>query len=264
MTSLQEKYFEILNNIRLEKEELKDVDSTKIDSIITKANNLFNDVSNPVELKLDARISAETVNLSSVDFEKRLRNRKITTSKFINQLNRCFDERVNGSDEQRNHTKKLENFFVELRKKFFGIKFTEIYTLGEEKKFKKREGRKKDEDDNEKTTINKCQMKDDTFINKIEKIVEKIGDQKIDYYKAVLDPNSFTKTIENIFALSFAVKLQKLSLVFDEDFLFVIKGAVGQISDENTEIRHFASIIDHEEYKTLLNLLKIEKPFLDF
>lgn len=258
MKSLQEKYFEILNEIRNEKDELTGVDSEKIESFMNKSNSLFEDISNPIELKLDARVSAETINLSSVDFEKKLRNRKMSTTNFICQLNEC------SKSEAQDGKKRLDDLFKSLNSKYFGLKFANFFTLGEERRIARRRNiAQRDEDEDEATSIQKCDTTDDTFMKKIDKIVGLIGDKKLDYYWIVLDPNSFTKTIENIFSLSFAVKLQKLNLLFEEGGLFVIKSQSTNKSDDDGELRHFASTIDFLEYKQLCRSLRIEKAFLE-
>ncbi|KRH92219.1 hypothetical protein M153_9688000863 [Pseudoloma neurophilia] len=266
MSRLQEKYFEILNNIRTEKGELKDFDREKIDSFWDEANLLFSDIKNPIELKLDARISAEAVNLSSVDFEKKLRNRKITTQRFIEQLNRAL---IQDSDQKNTNIRKIDMFFNEMRKNYYGIKFHEFMSIGEPRRINRISGtRKKDEKNFEQTQVDKGEMKEDTFLIKINKIVEKIGIQTIDYYKIVLDPTSFTKTIENIFALSFAIKLKKLSLIFDENGnISLTKRFIEITTDDRAEkedvhLRHFASTIDYKEYLRLLEILNIKEAFL--
>lgn len=270
MTDLQQKYFEILKNIKDEKVDLGDINNQKIEDIINQANLLFSEVSNPIELKLDARISAETVNLSSVYFEKKLRNRKITTQKFIQHLNRAMNPDV--SEDMSNHTNKLNTFFMELTNKYYGIKFMEFQTIGEIKCRQPREITGKEEKEHGMTQISQCNLKDDTFIAKIDKIVDLIGDQKIDYYRAVLDPNSFTKTVENIFSLSFAIKLKKISLISDEQGNFFLSkrapvNASGNLEtvtpSQETEIKHFSSTMDHEEYRQLVDVLEIDKPFID-
>lgn len=271
MTNLQQKYHEILKSIKHEKEDLKDIDDRKIDYFITQTNLLFSNVSTPIELKLDARISAEAVNLSSVYFEKKLRNRKITTQKFIEHLNKSLN--TNTEENRDIYINKLNIFFKDLTKKYYGIKFMEFQTIGEIQQRKPREIKANDEHELETTQVSQCNMKDDTFMAKIYKIVNLIGNQKIDYFRAVLDPNSFTKTIENMFTLSFAIKMKKILLSSDDDGNFLLSRRISvdtsqnatedETASQDNELNHFSSTIDYKEYKLLLGILDIDKSFIN-
>lgn len=264
MKNVQNQYFKILNDLRNKKEEVADLDVDNLDSIINQTNALFTNITNSIELKLDARISAETVNISSIDFEKKLRNRKISTELFIKHLNKNF-RNTDNSTIQTKRRQKINIFLEKINKNFYGIRFKEIYALAFDKKTKKKkEAAKKDEESTKSTEIKFKQTETEDFTQKIDKLVCHIGNSRIEYYRVVLNPTSFTETIENIFYLSFAVKCNKLKLIFDKNVFYVTgEKNNNKVCIKEHEQCHFTSTINYEEYKKLVQNLEIKEAFLN-
>ncbi|ELQ76247.1 hypothetical protein THOM_0757 [Trachipleistophora hominis] len=151
--------------------------------------------------------------------------------------------------------------FANLEQKFYGITFKNHYSLVIPDKSKKKREVKIEEQDRKSTKVEHKKMKDENFAHRIDTIVHAVGDQKIEYYRLVVDPNSFTKTIENIFYLSFAIKLKKVKFCPEDGKILVMKD-VGDKEPNERHINHFISSIDYVEYKRIIHNLNIKKPFI--
>lgn len=261
MKSIQDQYFDLLNDLRNKKEELADTETSNLDNIIAKTNTLFTDITNSAELKLDAKISAEAVNLSSLTFEKKLRNRKVTTMSFINNLNKGLKKDIGDEQCAERYNRKMHILFGSLEQRFYGITFKHHYGLAVHDRLRRKREMKVEEQDRKSTIIEHKKIKDDNFAHKIDKITDAIGNQKIDYYRLVINPDSFTKTIENIFYLSFAIKLKKVKFCFENGRILIAK-TDGEQEQGEKEVNHFISSIDYVEYKRIIHNLNIDKPFL--
>lgn len=267
MKSVQDQYFELLSDLKNKKEDFSDIETANLDRIIARTNALFSVVTNSVELKLDAKISAEAINLSSLTFEKKLRNRKVTTMSFINNVNKALKEEEEG-DQINIHKRQMNVLFKTLNSQFYGISFKNHYSLVPTNKPRKAKEIKRENNDerNEKCTkIEHKRMKEDSFSGKIDRIVKAVADKKIEYYMLIINPISFSKTIENIFYLSFAIKLRKVKFLFEDKKAFILtndnKATIE--GEEEAELNHFTSSLDYVEYKRITENLKIEKPLLD-
>ncbi|ELA48102.1 hypothetical protein VCUG_00340 [Vavraia culicis subsp. floridensis] len=261
MKSIQDQYFDLLNDLRNKKEELADTDTSNLDNIIAKTNTLFTDITTSAELKLDAKISAEAVNLSSLTFEKKLRNRKVTTMSFINNLNKGLKKNIGDEQCAERYNRKMHILFGSLEQRFYGITFKHHYGLAVNDRLRRKREAKVEEQDRKSTKIEHKRIKDDNFAHKIDKITDAIGNQKIDYYRLVINPDSFTRTIENIFYLSFAIKLKKVKFCFENRRILIAK-TDGEQEQGEKEVNHFISSIDYVEYKRIIHNLNIDKPFL--
>lgn len=284
MKSIQDQYFDLLTSLKNKKEKISDTETLNIDEIAEKANTLLPDISNSTELLLDAKISSEVVNISALNFDKNLRNKQATVPSFINRLNKALVD--DGSKTTNIHKIKMERFFKNLKSQCYGVSFKKQYSMDiieQELRIKSIDNEKQDV---KKTEIKHEKMKkNDNFMEKIERICDVLGNKRLEYYELVIDPGSYSKTIENIFYLSFAIKLELVQFHYENGTIFVLRTnkkvkdlnnstkrkisngdiAVKEIDSKNTKEKHtnhFINTIDYMEYKRIIKKLRIKKAFI--
>ncbi|KAJ0169894.1 hypothetical protein K1T71_014500 [Dendrolimus kikuchii] len=99
------------------------------------------------------------------------------------------------------------------------------------------------------------------FINKQYKAN---GGQPISYFHVVLDPDSFSRTIENVYHVSFLVRDGMVSVDLDEEYELPFitpvaqQGEQSDISNEN----QFIVSLDMKRWQELIEAFKIRKPMM--
>ena len=80
----------------------------------------------------------------------------------------------------------------------------------------------------------------------------------IEYFKLIMDPNSYAKTILNAFNLSLALRLQYVGFDFNSDGLFVVIPSKSQ----GDSYRHSILELTPAQYRNILDRLNIQKAIL--
>lgn len=243
---LSKDYIKLLNKIQTDKQlYIANVNDT-LTELITESEKLFDRIQRPSTLKLDARLLTESTTISSINFEKTIRNNAIDTQRFISLY----------------HNDRLDEYYSKVMKKFNGIRMYQLFvTEYEENQNRRSINRNKITVDTE-PEIPKCIHENlEVDINKeipdkIQKLVEKVGD--IEYYRLVVDKDSFGKTIENMFYLAFAVKLGKVSLCSKNSILYVSKE-----SRDSEGYEHLIVDFTYDDYKNIIEKLNIQETFLN-
>ncbi|XP_050676665.1 EP300-interacting inhibitor of differentiation 3-like [Leptidea sinapis] len=103
------------------------------------------------------------------------------------------------------------------------------------------------------------------LVNRVHRFITRKCREGVSYYHLVLDPTSFTKSVENIYYVSFLVRDGLVSVYTNEDFgLPFVKPVTTQaqrnsdISDEN----QFIVSIDMERWRKLISAFGIESPMM--
>ncbi|XP_045456854.1 non-structural maintenance of chromosomes element 4 homolog A [Melitaea cinxia] len=91
-------------------------------------------------------------------------------------------------------------------------------------------------------------------------------DNAMNYFKAVLDPNNFSRTVENIYHLSFMVRDGKLAVFVDDDTGLPLIQTLNNKKRrrlENTSETQFIVSIDMKRWKELVEVFRITEPFFE-
>ncbi|XP_019411750.1 PREDICTED: non-structural maintenance of chromosomes element 4 homolog A [Crocodylus porosus] len=89
----------------------------------------------------------------------------------------------------------------------------------------------------------------------------------ISFFDFVIDPNSFARTVENIFHVSFIIRDGFARIKLDQDRLPIIepsKSNEGRGNDPNAQVRHQAIIsLSHQEWKDIVETFEITESMID-
>jgi hypothetical protein len=88
-------------------------------------------------------------------------------------------------------------------------------------------------------------------------------DEEIPFWKFVINPHSFSQTVENIFYCAFLAKENKISIWEREDGEYVIEDRLENMEDKTGLIssQHLLSF-DMNQWKTLINFYAIKDPMI--
>lgn len=238
------KYLDILKDLRKNKQNIND----RLDEVIENTNNLLTQVDLPSELVLDAKVSYESTSQANSIFLKNCLEDKITTEQFVNLFN----------------SKEMKEYVNFVYNKFQGVCFTDKLNLFPVQRIRSqrtvsqiRRNMKNDPKSPKKLLEAKDDENQLNLVKRIKKIVRQKG--KVDYFSLVLDPKSFSRTIENLFYLSFAVKMQQVYLKMIDNNLFV---TIENESEEDN-LNHLIVSIEYSEFKKLVKKYKINEPMIN-
>ncbi|XP_019358480.1 PREDICTED: non-structural maintenance of chromosomes element 4 homolog A [Gavialis gangeticus] len=89
----------------------------------------------------------------------------------------------------------------------------------------------------------------------------------ISFFDFVIDPNSFARTVENIFHVSFIIRDGFARIKLDQDRLPIIEPSndnEGRENDQNAQVRHQAIIsLSHQEWKDIVETFEITESMID-
>ncbi|EPR78128.1 hypothetical protein SLOPH_2212 [Spraguea lophii 42_110] len=205
--SIYAKYIQIYTELHIKKDDMIE-DNTILDDIISRTNKLFHSIEDTNLLKMDAKISTESTKRSSVQFQMNHRNKKIN----INQLLKDFD------------TNKINRYINNIQ--YIGMYLYEPtsikYVIKTERQKKVKETFNLNNSISSTLLTERKTEKDNTkhIIAKIEHILKER--KKINFYQLVLDKESYSKTIENMFYLSFVLKSNKATLSFENEECYIL------------------------------------------
>lgn len=250
--SLKIKYLDLLKKMRSNKENLTQKDSEEMDNLIKNTESLFLQIRKPWDLKLDARISNESAKISSVSFERHCMSDKMTTEKFIELVLK----------HQKSSVCLIEDYMQFAKSRFVGVEF--VHQLCLKPAVKETHQRQKSiarvDDTSADFPLRIFSAEDDdgtlTLVKKIKKVVYEM--REVDYYHLVIDPDSYSRTVENIFYLAFAIKVGLVHFA-SRDSRFLVC-AEQEITCEGQN--HLIVSIEYGEYCMLVEKLKINKPLL--
>ncbi|XP_006618409.1 non-structural maintenance of chromosome element 4 [Apis dorsata] len=101
------------------------------------------------------------------------------------------------------------------------------------------------------------------FISKYYKIYRK----PLDFFKLILHPNDFGKTIQNILQISFLVRDGKIKITKDASGILVVqpctKDMTAQMKTGNIENIQNVMYLNMEQWKILKNIYRLENPLIE-
>ncbi|KAI5180482.1 non-structural maintenance of chromosomes element 4 [Nematocida sp. AWRm80] len=237
--TLIDKYIELMEETQAQKTE-----SAALYEIYRKTNYLFQYVSTAPELRLDAHVSGEIVNLATSKLEKQCTGAILTADQFIQFITTSEDKHMDYID-----------------KYFLGTSIPrELHLQGPEKPKRKRTAQPLEE--NQKlentTTQQPTYLQQIDSLERVKQIYKVLQDvRQIELFRLVINPNSFSKTVENILFLSFAVKLERVYLSIYNQTIYVTAE-----QDKPNDTSHLIISITQEEAQEAIEQLKISTPML--
>lgn len=228
-------YFEILQFIKENKQQILD-DWHLLFEIIHRLDELLKTASSMGELHKDTRIILETIKIQQDAFIKELR-KELTLEKLVTMA---------GSDF-------LEDFFSYIKANSQKMNFIDQlnfnYTLPESAPRKERS--KYDDakgEAKEPETLDHIDEETETnaLLQKIKNTVLKFGE--VEFFKLIIDPSSYSKSVINAFNLALAVRMKMVSFKMNCGVLYVTLYDSG-----NQELNHSVLEITPEQYEKLLD-----------
>lgn len=241
--SITQQYLQLLSNIQTT--DIHNTNTDKLDDLLTQTEILFSQIQKPCILKLDARIIQEAVSLTSERLESSIRNFKLNTSTLLTM-----------------NVNNLEKYYKRAIKHFYGVYFKQNIELLNVEKIKRNM--------QPRNVLQECEIKKPTFlvnkendnieiVDKIVKLVMKMG--RIEYFRLVVDVGSFSRTVENMFYLAFAVRMRMVSVRMEDGVVSVVVCGDGG-GDEEVEA-HMIVDLDYEEYSGIKVKLNLEKSLIE-
>ncbi|EJW02298.1 hypothetical protein EDEG_03262 [Edhazardia aedis USNM 41457] len=258
------KYAEIISKVTENRDQYMRAKDNDLNELIHETDILFEKIKKPTTLKLDARFLTESTQISCTRFEKHLRSVDISTEKLIDSVS--------------NRSIAAYKFCEIVKAGFCGVQFPRNINL-EANLGKKQIQRRNTAKQNELEIVSPTIPQKVTEVNKNEALLLKRVDlirevlneqNRVEYFRLVIDPFSFSNTVENMFYLAFAVKSNYCNLEFDNDILFVVHNKSTDKLNKSRSIdsgktendRHMIVSLTYEEYKTIIKNLNINKPML--
>lgn len=237
---VQEGYLDLLQEIRDSREEILE-DKQKLEDLIDASNKLFKRIKTSSELKLDARINAISTRMSCSRMEKDIESDAFTSMRLVELIeNDMLDDFYRYAMSCNREMRFLDH-----------ISFSQKENRSEQRAATQRaklvpadaetpssNAKADDPDDGARILL---QMKD-------------VLVERMEYFSFVVDPESFSRTVENVFYLSLAVRSGALSLLCDGNVLYVTPD---RQSGGNSE--HFSLELSYDEYVEIVQRMGIAK-----
>lgn len=93
-------------------------------------------------------------------------------------------------------------------------------------------------------------------------LVEKSGEEKLNFYIFFLNPHSFAQLVENLFYISFLVRDGKIRLDSDENGPYVDILDEEDTADDSVPIAHHIATFDFPTWRRLVEKYNITEPFI--
>ncbi|KAI5187057.1 hypothetical protein NEHOM01_1896 [Nematocida homosporus] len=205
---IRKEYIELMAETK-EKRKSSSEGSSGLYSIYCRANALLDSVTNAPELRLDANVAGEVVDLESSRLAKLCAGDRVTPEEFISLLK----DQPSGL-----HTDYITTIFR-------GCRLPAILVLKEEEEIRPRKAPRKPLEalplEVPNTTAKPPQDQIDAP-DKIKRIYQILQEQqRLPVLQLAIVPNDFAKTIENLLYLSFAVRIERAFLVQENNTLYV-------------------------------------------
>ncbi|ADM12109.2 uncharacterized protein Eint_081770 [Encephalitozoon intestinalis ATCC 50506] len=239
-------YLDLLQKIRLQREDLLE-DKSRLEELINTSNMLFRKIKTSSELKLDAKMNALWTKLAWTRMEKDIDLEDITSSTFVELFRKSL----------------LDDFYRYAMKCNAGMKFLNCFSLvfSEEAPSRKRSQVQRSRQHLPAAEIpvlitrEKDSTEESGILMQIRRLVSERD--RIEYFRLVINPESFSKTIENIFYLSLSLRSGFVSMEYDDGILY----AISKTSEEG-EIGHLAVEMTYDEYLEIIENTGISKPLI--
>ncbi|KAI5172745.1 hypothetical protein NEFER03_1777 [Nematocida sp. LUAm3] len=202
-------YIDLMNKAKEQKHSHEEGISS-LYSIYKKANDLLPSVTTGEELRLDACVSGEVVSISSRRVVKLCSGDRIIQEEYISLLK----ENWNAHEQY-------------VKTVFHGAIFPKnISILGEEEEKTKKKRRQIEEKEIQKPK-NEKNKEEETSTKTIKKIIEILTEKKkIPLNQLIVHPTDFSKTVENLLYLSFAVQIERVFLLVEDEIYVTLNKTI--------------------------------------
>lgn len=258
-----------------------ETDSEEFNHIMNEANEILKEVKGTQEAHEDAkmfRLLCQLVREMSEDTNTN--EKKFHVDEYAANIGRFVNANTDRGNNVRITRRQLVSLGQKINNKFrrtpsFGFVLGTLDTeAGEDKPQRQRQraDRQRERVAPTKTTIVERSQADGQMTDKLVTSTRKILDQQyrnnckkpVNYFKFVIDPDSFGNTVENMFHVSFLVKQRVVRLSVDEEIGLPIlepvssRSAAGDGDGEGVKNQAIISISyeDWEELKDALNISK--------
>ncbi|GAB0191959.1 non-structural maintenance of chromosomes element 4 A [Grus japonensis] len=290
---IRNQYRELIYNVQQNREDMLSSKSNRLTEALEEANKLFSGVSCAREAVLDAQFLVLASNLGKekanelhsemTAFDSLAFAEDLLTFMGINRIevedNDSDSEGISGGYLPSNAWQKLG----EETEKYFRRAPSFHYMLGSFKSDppvpRQRIERQKKATGGEEKRAMPAQLKkmEESHQEATEKEVERIlgllqthfkndPDTPISFFDLVIDPNSFARTVENIFHVSFIIRDGFARLKLDDDKLPIIepsKDNEGREDDRGAGARNQVVLsLSHQEWKEIVETYEITEPMI--
>ncbi|KAF7684540.1 Interacting inhibitor of differentiation [Astathelohania contejeani] len=251
--SVYQEYLNLIHELKEKREEMVENKNNIFDDLIQRSTELLEKVKTTSELKLDARFSTVSTKISNESMEKVFRESLVTSNDYLEIVQNHFQ----------NGDIRFNLFLKKAAEAFYGIEFVDLFNISDNGEEKDRVKRKKIGIGFEELEVPKVLTEGDLednssiIVNNIRDIVYKFG--SLEYYRLVIDPNSFSRTIENIFYLAFAIRNDIVFFEVKNNILYVSKDKRIEPDGQDS---HFILNIEHEDYKKIIQKLEIKEALI--
>ncbi|ORD96973.1 hypothetical protein HERIO_1127 [Hepatospora eriocheir] len=213
--------------------------------ILFNLNQLLSDVHSTTEFKNDIRVVIKTIKTEYESMFKKF-NPSLTNEKIFDIINRH----------------EFDTFFEFCKRRESKCLFADILNIGFQGIERKRQEKERVDEALEKAEANTLKNIDKQHEQEAMKEIEKIDlilkqNQKIEYFKLIIDPKSFSKTIYNAFNLSLATRLKKAEFKMIEKTLYVCVCKNIKSIKNNEEYIHSILSLDYKKYLKLIEEMNL-------
>ncbi|XP_072480703.1 non-structural maintenance of chromosomes element 4 homolog A [Notamacropus eugenii] len=289
---IRHQYRELIHNVQQQREDMLSSKSNKLTDALEQANQLFNRVSQAREAALDAQFLVLASDLGKEKANQLHSDMTLfdPTSYTEDLLKYMGLNRLEVQESDSEEESLLIGFLPEdswLRVGIISIKFLKCaptfhFLFGSFKtdppvpKQRSERQRRKDKKEEERAMPAELKKMEESQQEATEKEVERIlgllqtyfGEEPetpISFFDFVIDPDSFARTVENIFHVSFIVKDGFARIRLDQDKLPIIE-PITQGNEENeqgTQIRHQDVIsLSYQDWKDIVRTFEISQPMI--
>ncbi|XP_007478929.2 non-structural maintenance of chromosomes element 4 homolog A [Monodelphis domestica] len=290
---IRHQYRELIHNVQQQREDMLSSKSNKLTDALEQANQLFNRVSQAREAALDAQF---LVLASDLGKEKANQLHSDMTlfdpSSFAEDLLKFMGlNRLEVEESDSEEETIIIGFLPQdswLRIGLISIRFlksapTFHFLFGSFKTDppvpKQRNERQKRKDNKEEERAMPAELKkmEESHQEATEKEVERIlgllqtyfreePETPISFFDFVIDPDSFARTVENIFHVSFIIRDGFARIRLDQDKLPIIEPITQrneESEEESTQIRHQDIIsLSYQDWKDIVRTFEISQPMI--
>ncbi|XP_067242486.1 non-structural maintenance of chromosomes element 4 homolog A isoform X2 [Chanodichthys erythropterus] len=275
---IRSKYRDLINQVQQNREDMLNPANNKLTDVLEEANKLFANVRQAREAALDAQLLVLATDLGKEKASQlHAEGSAFDPSAFAEHLlsymglNRLEDE--SGQDGNlegylpQGAWQKLANRSEHCFKTAPSFHYMLGSFLAEPPPPRQRVERQRKVPGKEAKRIMPTQLKkmEESHQEATEKEVERIlgclqADEPISYYEFVIDPNSFSRTVENIFHTSFLIRDGLARMYLDKDNLPCIAPVEeGEVEPGGASIRHQCVIsINHESWREIIDAFDIK------
>uniref|UniRef100_A0A1A8SCS9 Non-structural maintenance of chromosomes element 4 n=1 Tax=Nothobranchius rachovii TaxID=451742 RepID=A0A1A8SCS9_9TELE len=286
---IRSKYRDLINSVQQNREDMLSPSNNKLTEVLEEANKLFKDVRQPREAALDAKLLVAATDLGKekagqLFTEGSTFDPTVFTEHLLSfmGLNRLEDEEDDHQNEGEGYLPKdAWHRLAQRTESCFKTAPSFHYMMGsfhaEPPPPKQRTERQRRAPNKEAKRMMPTQLKkmEESHQEATEKEVERIlgylkryyqddSSSPISYYEFVIDPKSFSRTVENIFHTSFLIRDGLARMYLDDDELPCIQPVEeGEIEDASTSTRNQCIVsISPKIWRELIDAFEIKETII--